>query len=159
MWPFLARVGWFLRRSTPGWVITGITTADLLWACAAAFFALVAALTLTFGLALAGFLSVILAMGLSLTPGVGRREGRGRPLGLSYHTGKRSKWDIILICLGLDGGAPTRGVAARGAEAAARSIARPSAFRAGRRAAAGWHVAGGGRGVFLVGRRASRARV
>src|SRR3954469_21053452 len=93
MWPFLARGGWFLRRSTPGWVITGITTADLLWACAAAFLALVDGLTSTFGLALAGFLSVILAMGLSLTPGVGRREGRGPPLGRSY--GKREGSDQI----------------------------------------------------------------
>src|SRR4051812_13028613 len=137
MWPFLARVGWFLRRSTPGWVITGITTADLLWACAAAFLALVDALTLTFGLALAGFLSVILAMGLSLTPGVGRREGRDPPLGQSYGKRKGSERDIILIRLGLvDGGATARGAPAPGgAKASARPgpVARPTPLRSVRR--------------------------
>src|SRR4051812_22860489 len=67
--PSLARVGWFLRRSTPGWRTVGTRVAiALTWEAAAAFFVLEDALALafTFALALAGFLSVILAMMHSL---------------------------------------------------------------------------------------------
>src|SRR5579871_5497970 len=65
MCPSLARAGWFLRRSTPGWRTAGGAAVFVAVAAPAAAFAL-AGPRLAFGLALAGFLSVILAMSLSL---------------------------------------------------------------------------------------------
>src|SRR5690242_987575 len=145
------------------------------WAAAAAFFALVAALTLTFGLALAGFLSVILAMGLSLlnfAVGWSRRSRSDAQLSqpgerspccdlsrktappqkpvFSEETGwerQSSERNIVVSALGFRGGSAGGRVAGGGVAAARGAVARPPRLhrRSGR--AAGGCLTRGGCGV------------
>ena len=155
MWPFLARVGWFLRRSTPGWRTVGTTTVvGRGWCAAAAFFALVAALTLALAFGLGRFLVGHLGHGSHslLGCGVATVESRSTARPVLDRILSSERDIVVRLGIGLGGGPPAGGAGSRrrAVAAAARSIARSAAFRRRGRSAAGGLVAGGSRAVFLV---------